>query len=372
MKNSKTIFLTLKVFQATGGIEKVCRIVGKALYEDSVLNKKKLQILSMYDDTNQADGNLYFPSEIFRGYGKNKLQFVLSSIWNARSSDTIIMSHINLLIIGWVIKLLFQRKKLILIAHGIEVWDKLPWYRRKMLMACNVISSVSEFTKNKIIQLNKIDTNKNSVLNNCIDPFLPTGKEFSRIGQLRTELGLTDEDFVIFTLTRLASRERYKGYDQVINCLPNLINKYPNIKYIIGGSYDVEEKKYVDELAAKLHVSEKIILTGFIPENELAAYFKMADLYVMPSMKEGFGIVFVEAMFYGLPVIAGNKDGSVDALLKGELGILVDPENQDALVSSIATIINDRSKYTPDKLKLMEHFGYDVYKKKLERCYGIK
>lgn len=102
--------MTLKVFQATGGIEKVCRVIGKSLYEDSVSSGKKVKVLSMYDDTGDVYGNNYFPAEIFKGYGERKWLFVLSAIWQARGSDTIILSHINLLVIGWVIKKIFPEK----------------------------------------------------------------------------------------------------------------------------------------------------------------------------------------------------------------------------------------------------------------------
>ncbi len=358
--------MTLKVFQATGGIEKVCRIVGKALFEKAICSGENVQIYSMYDNKSDAYQNQYFPSEIFKGYGKRKWLFVLSAIWNARKSDVIIMSHINLLVVGWIIKRLYPKKQIILFAHGIEIWSSLSDWRKRMLHTCDKICSVSHFTKNKIIKEHKLSSDKNFVLNNCIDPYLPTGTEYYRNGPLRDKLKISESDFVLFTLSRLASRERYKGYDLVVNCLPDLLKIQPNIKYIIGGIYDTEEKEYLEKIALNLGVNDHIILTGFIPESELVEYFKMSDVYIMPSIKEGFGIVFVEAMYYGLPVIAGNKDGSVDALLNGELGILVDPEHKKELVDALHNLIKNRNRHIPDQKKIINHFGYSAYKKKLE------
>ena len=74
-----------------------------------------------------------------------------------------------------------------------------------------------------------------------------------------------------------------------------------------------------------MNLSESVIFTGYVKDEEVAAHFSIADIYIMPSTKEGFGIIFIEAMFYGKPVIAGNKDGSADALQNGTLGILVNP-----------------------------------------------
>ena len=86
------------------------------------------------------------------------------------------------------------------------------------------------------------------------------------------------------------------------------------------------KKLFIDTLLKKLDIPDTVVMPGFIPDDELEAHFAMSDMYVMPSRKEGFGIVFIEAMYYGLPVIAGNMDGSVDALLNGELGQLVNPD----------------------------------------------
>ena len=87
----------------------------------------------------------------------------------------------------------------------------------------------------------------------------------------------------------------------------------------------------------------------------------------MPSEKEGFGIVFIEAMYYNKPVIAGNKDGSVDALLNGNLGLLVNPESLEEVSDAIMKMVNHKEQYLPDRQLLMEHFSYPVYKEKWKR-----
>jgi glycosyltransferase involved in cell wall biosynthesis len=84
----------------------------------------------------------------------------------------------------------------------------------------------------------------------------------------------------------------------------------------------------------------------------------------MPSEKEGFGIVFIEAMYYNKPVIAGNKDGSVDALLNGKLGLLVNPESLEEVSSAITRIMDHKEKYLPDRELLLENFSFPVYKGK--------
>ncbi len=368
MNNSKKIvFLTLKVFAATGGIEKVCRVAGKALYERAVVNKSKLLINSMYDQQCDADENKYFPSEIFSGFGEAKISFILSSVRAGILADTVIMSHINLLLVGWLIKLINPKVKLILFAHGIEIWGSVGFKKKHMLPCIDVFVPVSNFTAKKIMDVHHVHEDKIKVLNNCLDPFMPLGKEFSDKAVVREKYGFKKEDIILFTLSRLSSKERYKGYDKVLEALVKVKQQFSNVKYLIAGSYDIEEKRYIDEMSKKLHLEDAVILSGFVPEEDLVAYFSMADIYVMPSMKEGFGIVFIEAMFYGLPVIAGNKDGSVDALRNGELGTLVDPLDVDAIEKSLLSLLYNLETSAPDKAVLLHHFSFTQYKRNLER-----
>ncbi|MGZ3823166.1 MAG: glycosyltransferase, partial [Mucilaginibacter sp.] len=144
---------------------------------------------------------------------------------------------------------------------------------------------------------------------------------------------------VIFTLTRLASSEQYKGYEQVIKAVSRLKSKFPGIKYILSGQYDSTEEIRIKDLINLYKVNDEVILTGFLHENELADHFLLSDLFVLPSKKEGFGIVFVEALACGLPVICGNADGSTDAIRNGELGTAINVDDLDELANTISTYL---------------------------------
>jgi phosphatidylinositol alpha-1,6-mannosyltransferase len=367
----KTLFLTLRVFSATGGIEKVCRILGKALYEESIKNEGIVQICSMYDKQQDAFNNPYFPTENFRGFGINKLQFMQEMIQEGSKSNVVVLSHINLLLIGWFIKKIAPRTKIILLAHGIEIWYPLNTSKRKMLQHCDKILSVSNYTSNKIREVHGLSKEKCAVLNNCLDPFLPLPSSHKKNEALLKKYGFSSTDKILMTLTRLSSKERYKGYDKVIEAIADLKIKYPNIKYLIAGSYDSHEKVFVDTLINKLEIQNVVVLPGYIKDEELENHFAMSDMYVMPSRKEGFGIVFIEAMYYGLPVIAGNTDGSADALLNGELGQLVNPDNVGEIAKAIANVLENKTSFIPDRNLLIQHFSYEAYKEKLEDIISL-
>ena len=175
----RVLFLTLKVFSATGGIEKVCRVAGKALYETGLQCGATVKIFSMYGPPAIADGNKYFPQLLFKGFNQHKTWFVLKSLQQGRKSHIVLLSHINLLLVGWLIKKIRPSAKLVLLAHGIEVWQPLSSWKKKMLATLDLILPVSHFTKEKMQSLYGLPDERFVVINNCLDPFLelPLEKE---------------------------------------------------------------------------------------------------------------------------------------------------------------------------------------------------
>ena len=120
-------------------------------------------------------------------------------------------------------------------------------------------------------------------------------------------------------------------------------------------------------LIKKYGLQQQVVFTGFVPDEALADHFNLSDIYIMPSEKEGFGIVFIEAMYHNKPVIAGNRDGSVDALLNGKLGLLVNPESLEEVSCAITRMISNKDQFLPDRQLLMKHFSYPVYKEKWKK-----
>ncbi len=325
-----------------------------------------VRIQSMHDGAEAAIDNHYFPSDIFEGYHVAKVKFILKSMQAGSQSNIVILSHINLLLAAWLIKKANPKVRIILLAHGIEVWGTLAPINKMMLGCCDKIVSVSHFTKNKIIDLHGLDAEKCLVLNNCIDPYLQRPLQKIRSENLLKRYKIEHNDIVLLTLTRLSFKDRYKGYTYVLDALAEIVKTTPNVKYILAGTYEANEKKIIDEKINLLGLQNNVIITGFLPEEELSIHFSLADIYVMPSIKEGFGIVFVEAMYYGTPVIAANADGSVDALLDGKLGLLIPPENAKEVEIALQKIISNPKGYIPNNALLMNNFGYSKYKKNIE------
>ena len=141
----------------------------------------------------------------------------------------------------------------------------------------------------------------------------------------------------------------------MINCLPDLVKKIPNIKYIIAGKYDDEEKLRLEKMINDLGLINVVQLTGFLKEDEICDHYQLGDIFVMPSQGEGFGIVFIEAAVCGSKIIAGNKDGSVDALRNGDLGLLVDPISTKEISNAVLKLHSEKSFWNHVHKKDLQH-----------------
>lgn len=366
----RILFLNLKAFSITGGIEKFNRSFLKALSE---LEKEGLVVAdgwSMHDDQCNAK---YFNPEYYGCFKGKKLKFVYEC-WKAGTKyDKIILGHINLSLAGFGIKKLFPGKQVILITHGIEVWSKLKGIKKTFIKQADQILAVSNYTKNTIAEVHKIDPGKITVFHNTIDPYFALPAAFVKPAYLMERYGLKAENPVIFTLTRLAYSEKYKGYDKVIQILPQLKKAFPGLRYILSGKPEERENNRLTALKALNNIKDEVLLTGFVKDEEVTDHYLLADVFILPSRKEGFGIVFIEAMACGLPVIGGNKDGTVDALQQGELGYLIDPEDEAGILHALDGILAVKDKIGTDFIKremqqkVYNAFGFETYKQNLRK-----
>lgn len=364
---SKNIILfTLQTFSSEGGIQKMTRTLAHALNQVALQNNWNFNLWSAYD----ANTDLlpqYLPAKQFTGFA-NRIRFTLKAFLNAPKFDIVIISHINMALVGRAIKIINPKCKIWVVAHGIEVWNDLSPTKKWLLKNCEKIICVSNFTKQQVVAKHHINGDKCVVLNNALDPFFNLPVAFKKPTYLIERYGLTGKAPLLFTLTRLSAAEQYKGYDQVIKIIGNLKQTFPAIKYIIAGKYDQEEKARIENIMQAYNVEGHVLLTGFINESELADHFLMADVFVLPSSNEGFGIVFIEALACGLPVVCGNVDGSVDAIKNGLLGRVVDPNNlvelENALTETLQKPLTEPMRKELQS-QCVHYFNEDNYIKNL-------
>ena len=275
------------------------------------------------------------------------LAFCFGALWRAALDrpDFIISTHVNFAPVAGIVKRFVGRVPLCVIGHGIEVWEIPKAGLRQALREADQLVAVSQFTQALMAKALEVDPSRIEVLPNTFDSerFQPGPKPPA----LLQRYGLRTDQPVILTVARLEATEQYKGYDQVLRALPAVLQRFPDARYVIVG--DGPDRKRVEALVRELAtaspsiggqgVGDSVIFAGYVPNEELSAHYNLCDAFVMPSKGEGFGIVFLEALSCGKPVIAGNKDASVEAVLGGKLGTLVDPDSVEEIAEAIVRVL---------------------------------
>jgi phosphatidylinositol alpha-1,6-mannosyltransferase len=226
-----------------------------------------------------------------------------------------------------------SRSRLWIQLHGIEAWQELSALHRRSIEAADLVTSVSRYTRLRLLQWVGTDPARVKVLPDTVGPRFRPGAKPSYLVDRHALAGTK----VLVTVSRLAASEQYKGHDRVIRILPSVLREHPDAIYLIVG--DGDDRARLEALAAESGFAEKVRFVGHVAADELPDYYRLADVFVMPSTGEGFGITFLEAMASGVPVIGGNKDGSLDPLADGQAGTAVDPNDSATLASAICSAL---------------------------------
>jgi glycosyltransferase involved in cell wall biosynthesis len=370
-KNKTSIHLWVpNLFEFKGGIQVYLQDVLQALIEEFPSSS-----VSVYDKLDKQLPQNQFKSKklsfIFSGNSLKFLQtpqFSLNLILGAflNRPNLILCGHLNFAPVAFWIHRLTGIPYWILV-YGLDAW----WIKDKGkiqgLQAADKIISISSYTRERLVDEQGISPDKIPLL-----PVTFDGNRFKiapKPDYLLERYGLDSKQKIILTVCRLARSDRYKGYDQIIQALPEIRRNIPNVHYILVGKGD--DSTRVEQLITQLDVQDCVTLTGFVPDDELGDHYNLCDVFAMPSKGEGFGIVYLEALACGKPTLGGNKDGAIDALCQGELGALVDPDDLDAIAKTFIQILQgtypNPIMYQPELLrqKVIDYFSVERFNKRL-------
>ncbi len=296
--------------------------------------------------------------------------FALSAFLAAarHKPKAIICGHIHFSPLARLLKRFFGIPYWI-ICYGAESWGVTNNAQQKALREADRIISISEYTKDILLEEQELEESRISLL-----PCTFEEQRFS-IGEksksLLSRFRLSEDQPILLTVNRLEAQEIHKSYDVILEALPKLLADFPNLKYIIVGRGSDQGR--IEQLIAEKKLKEHVILTGFVPDEELTAFYQLCDLFVMPSKLEGFGIVFLEAMACGKPTLGGKYDGAQDALCHGKLGVLVDPDDQQEVISTIRNILRKEYPlpilYNPTELReqTLKRFSLSAFEANLTK-----
>jgi phosphatidylinositol alpha-1,6-mannosyltransferase len=208
------------------------------------------------------------------------------------------------------------RAKLIVQMHGVEAWSRPSRLQRAAVETADLVLCVSRFTRACVLGWAAIVPERLVVLPNTVGAAFTPGDGAA----LRAAWGLQDKR-VLLTVGRMDSRERYKGHDLVIAAMPALIAAGHDVVYLVVGEGD--DRRRLEATAREAGLADRVRFIGSVEPSRLVVIYRAADLFVMPSTGEGFGIAFLEAMASGTPALGLDVAGARDALADGDLGIRV-------------------------------------------------
>tara|TARA_Y100000310_G_C20684975_1_gene818397 strand:- start:1317 stop:2432 length:1116 start_codon:yes stop_codon:yes gene_type:complete len=238
-------------------------------------------------------------------------------------------------------------KRLVVTSHGLDVLTGgfisdifkrflFMFPKKVMCVSKNTANLASRFTsKNKLVLVyNGVD----------IDKLKPT----KTIKQFKKEKNL-DGKIILLSVGALIER---KGFDLIINALPDVVKKFPNLIYVIVGRGTEFNK--LKKLTKYLGISKNVIFYNyFLTDEEIANFYNIADIFILMSRTskkeiefgiEGFGIAYIEASFFGVPVIGGKSGGTADAVIDGKTGFLITPGNQKELIDKLLLLLQNKKQ----------------------------
>ncbi|MGD1809367.1 glycosyltransferase family 4 protein [Dapis sp. BLCC M126] len=332
------IFVFLEILSCEGGIQSYVRDIFQAYQDltnyvksdDSFLESDILLLRDGKDCENPYQSNslnFYYLKTKSVWLGRLRLATTLLWFLLKKQPKQVFCGHINLAPLVQILCVPLGIPYTVL-TYGKEVWEPLPNKSQQALKQSANILTISRYSRDRCCESNYLDPDKFQLLPCMVDgdKFIPGPKPVDLIEGYNLQ-----EAKVLMTVARLWSGDPYKGVDVTIRALPKILQIFPEVKYLVIGRGDDQPR--LAKLAQDLGVGEKVVFAGFVPTEDLVKHYQVADAYVMPS-QEGFGIVYLEAMACGVPVLSGDADGSAEPLQDGRLGWRVPYRDPEAVANA--------------------------------------
>ncbi|MGI8501910.1 MAG: glycosyltransferase [Hassallia sp.] len=335
-KKTQHVFVFLEIFEREGGIQSYVKDIFQAYTKLKEPSQAEVFLLRDGSECENPFESEHLKFHYFKNQspklGRVKMVAALLKCLLQQRPQQVFCGHINLAVLIQTLCQLLGIPYTVL-TYGKEVWEPLKSVERRALASASGIWTISRYSRDRACAANNINPSIVQMLPCAIDgdKFTPGDKQ----PELIEKYGLTGAK-VLMTVARLWSGDIYKGVDVTIRALPQIAQVFPEVKYLVIGRGDDQPR--LAQLALDLGVSSQVVFAGFVPTSQLIEHYRLADAYIMPS-QEGFGIVYLEAMACGVPVLSGDADGSADPLQDGKLGWRVPHRNSDAVAAACLEIL---------------------------------
>lgn len=314
-----TLLLTLSHCSRGGGEERYGRAFADALASSG----EAVAVVGLWDPIGRdRSAAAHAP-----GAGGSRLRMTAATVRLLLTGrpETVVLGHVLLLPLAVLARLLRPRAPIVLLVYGLEVWDR-PSRIRRMLIDRFVdrIVAVSPYTARRMAASHRLPQDRFVVVT-------PPAPPASAMRPLRAR-GAT-----ILSVSRLGAHTKGKGIQDMIAALPAVAEQVPDARYIIAG--DGSDRRRLEGLAAAAGVAGRVDFAGAVSDEALERMYRDADVFVLPSSQEGFGIVFLEAFAHAVPVVAADA-GAAGDVVRGR-GLLVPPGDPQSLAAAVARLLTE-------------------------------
>jgi phosphatidylinositol alpha-1,6-mannosyltransferase len=348
---------------APGGIQRAGRHLAYVLSEFAAANKMEYRFLSLNDSQELHRLRINEREFVFTGAARGKARFTATALRTVRRRPKLVLAaHPNLAPIVRAMHLVTPRMKSIVCTHGVEVWEPLSQMRRQALRSASLVLSPSQATADFVTSLQGVPRKNIRVLPWGLDPDFDLKPSNLSAAKLPENF---PEGRVILTVGRWLATERYKGMDTLIQALPRLLLRWPQLQLALVGSGD--DREWLEQIAKKSGVGSHVHFLTDLSQNELSACYAAAEIFALPSSGEGFGFVYLEAMARAKPVIGGAHGGAPEVIQDGVTGYLVQHGDPIQLATSLDALLADperaREMGKRGRERLEKEFRFPVFAK---------
>jgi len=352
---------------APGGVQRAGRHMAAVLSEFAASRGMECRLLSLNDSPELHRMMMSGREFVFTGCERGKGKFAVAALKAARRKAKLVLAgHPNLAPVARLMKFAAPRMKSIVCTHGVEVWEPLPWMRRSSLQKANLVLAPSRYTADHVRGDQGVAAGLVRVLPWALDP------QFEALVSGAANTGVPDnfpKGRVILTVGRWLASERYKGMDTLITALPKLLTRWPELQLAAVGEGD--DRDWLKDLAEEHGVARHVHFLNGLSYTQLAACYAACEMFALPSRGEGFGLVYLEAMACGKPVIGGAHGGAPEVIEDGVTGYLVQHGDAVQLATSIETLLAHPEVAVEmgrrGKMRADNEFRFNVFAKSLKK-----
>lgn len=280
-----------------------------------------------------------------------------------RECDWLLFTHLSLATAQRFVPAICRRPYAVFL-HDVEAWQTQPPARRRVLDRAFLRLANSAYTARRVVEANP-------GIGDVVACPLALGSDWTPRAAAEAARAQPPRPHVLI-VGRMIASERYKGHDQLLAAWPRVRQQVPEAKLIcVGEGDDVERLR---STARTLGVGDAVELTGFVSDDERWRLYRDAAIFAMPSRREGFGLVYLEAMAAGLPCIGSIHDAASEVVVDGRTGWLVDQSDTNAIADRIIHLLFHESERAAmgdaGRRRFLAQFTFDAFQSRLTAALG--